>query len=61
VGDQIKKNEINRVYCPHGRSTYRILVRKSERKRLLGRCRNGQKDNIKIDHKGNLSVWIGFI
>jgi hypothetical protein len=43
VGDQIKKNEMDRVDCPHGRSACRILVRKTERKRPLGRCRKTER------------------
>jgi hypothetical protein len=32
-----------------GRSVYRVLVRKSERKRPMGRPRRRWEDNIKMD------------
>jgi hypothetical protein len=34
-----------------GRGVYRVLVRKPERKRPLGRRRRRWEDNIKMDHK----------
>jgi hypothetical protein len=35
------------------RSTYRILVRKREGRRLLARSRSRWEDNIRLDLKGN--------
>jgi hypothetical protein len=40
------------------RNAYRILVRKPEGKRPLGRPRRRWEDNIRIDLK---VVWTGFI
>jgi hypothetical protein len=37
------------VYMVEKRDVYRILVGKHEGKRLLGRPRHRQKDNIKMD------------
>jgi len=34
------------------RGVYRVLVRKSEGRRPLGRCRRRWEDNIKIDLQG---------
>jgi hypothetical protein len=43
------------------RNDYRILVRKPEGKRTLGRPRFRKEDNIEIDFKGILGGvdWIG--
>jgi hypothetical protein len=43
-------------------TAYTILVRKPERKRLLGRRIRRRKINIKIDHKEiRCMMWIEFI
>jgi hypothetical protein len=49
--DQIKKDYMGRACSTNGakRNAYRILVRKPERKRPLGRPRRRWVDNIKMD------------
>jgi hypothetical protein len=44
------------------RNAYRLLVRKSKRKRPLGRPRRRWLDNIKM-HLGEIGwgLWIGFV
>ena len=37
------------LYMGKRRGAYRVLVGKSEGKRLLGRARHGWEDNIKTD------------
>ena len=51
MGDQIEKNEIDGACSTYGdmRGKYRILVRKPEGKRPLGRPSRRLKDNIKMD------------
>ena len=41
------------------KGVYRILVRKPEEKRPLGRPRSRWEDNIKILRKWDLGVWTG--
>jgi len=41
-----------------GRGVYRVLVRKPEGKRPLGRPRHRGEDNIKMDLQ-EVGVWIG--
>jgi hypothetical protein len=43
------------------RITYKILVGKPEGKRPLGRPRRRWVDNIKINFREDLMVWIGLI
>ena len=44
------------------RGVYRVLVRKPERKRPLGRLRRRWEDNIKMDlQKMVYGVWTGLI
>jgi hypothetical protein len=40
------------------RNAYRILVGKPEGKRSLGRPRRRWVDDIKIDHKAIVSIWL---
>jgi hypothetical protein len=47
--NQIKEHEMG--LCTHGRSAYKILIRKPEGKRPLGALRHRWEDNIKIGHK----------
>jgi hypothetical protein len=49
--DQMEKNEMDRACSMYGgrRSVHRVLVRKPEGKRSLGRPRHIWKDNIKVD------------
>jgi hypothetical protein len=42
-------------------NAYRILARKPEEKRLLGRPRRRWVDNIKMDHRQDGMVWTGSI
>jgi hypothetical protein len=51
VGDEIKKNEMGGACSAYagGKSVYRVLVEKPERKRPLGRPRRRWEDNIKAD------------
>ena len=50
-GDQIEKNEMDGAFSTYGemRGVYRVLVRKPEGKRPLGRPRHRWEDNIKMD------------
>ena len=50
-GDQIKKNEMDGHVVRMGemRGAYRVLVRKPEGMRALGRHRHRWEDNIKMD------------
>jgi hypothetical protein len=44
-----------------GRGVQRVLVRKPEGKRPLGRPRHGQEDNIKMDNQevgGGCGYWM---
>jgi hypothetical protein len=45
------------------RNMYKVLVRKSEGKRQLRRCRRRWEDDIKMDlrEKGYAVVWAGLI
>jgi hypothetical protein len=43
------------------RNVYKIVVRKLEGKRPLGRCRLRWEDNTRIDLKEIGWVWTGFI
>jgi hypothetical protein len=49
--DQVKQDEMGRACSTNGkkRYAYRILVRKTEEKRPLGRLRCRWVDNIKMD------------
>jgi hypothetical protein len=49
--DKIEKNEMGGACSAYGerRGVYRVLVRKPEGKRPLGRTRRRWKDNIKMD------------
>jgi hypothetical protein len=52
LGDKIKKNEMSwscSIYMGESRDAYRILVRKSEGMRPLGRPRHRWEINIKMD------------
>jgi hypothetical protein len=51
VGDDIDKNEMGRhvTRMGEGRGVYRVLVRKTEGRRPLGRPRCRWADNIKAD------------
>jgi hypothetical protein len=62
-GDKIKEDDVIWTCSTHGevRNAYKILVRKLERTRLLGRRRCRWEDNIKIDLKNIYGVWTGFI
>jgi len=46
------------VCMGEGRGVYRVLVRKPEGKRPLGRPRHRGEDNIKMDLQ-EVGVWIG--
>ena len=52
MGDQIEKNEMGGACSMYGgeerRGANRVLVKKPEEKRPLGRCRY-REDNIKMD------------
>jgi hypothetical protein len=52
MGDQIKKNEMGRacsMYEKDRRAAYKILVRKPDEKRPLGKVRRRWVTNMKID------------
>jgi hypothetical protein len=51
VGDKIEKNEIGGACSAYGgeERVYRVLVRKPEGNRTLGRNRRRWEDNIKMD------------
>jgi hypothetical protein len=60
----VNEDELDMTCSLHGekRNVYRILVRKPEGKRLLGRPRHRCEDNIKLDHKRqDGAVWTGLI
>jgi hypothetical protein len=48
---QIKESEVCRTCGMHGRGEERVLVRKPEGKRPLGRPRHRWKDKIRMDLK----------
>jgi hypothetical protein len=58
----VKEDEIDRVCSTNGdkRNAYRILVRKPEGKRPLGRPRRRWVDSIKVDLR-DVMVWTGSI
>jgi hypothetical protein len=62
VNNQVKKDEIGRACSTNGVKTnaYRILVRKSEEKRWLGRRRHTWVNNIKriLEIEGGDTDWI---
>jgi hypothetical protein len=61
---KVKKSDMNGTCSTHRemRNTYIILVRMSEWKIPLGRCRLCWKDDIKMDLKEiGWEVWTGFI
>ena len=64
-GDQIENNEMGGECSTYGgerRGVYRVLVRKPEGKRPLGRSRRRWEDNIKMDiQEAGWGAWIGFI
>jgi hypothetical protein len=43
------------------RNAYRILMRKPEGKRPIGKPKPGWVNNIKMDLRGDGMVWIGLI
>lgn len=47
--------------CKRREMQYKVLVRKLEEKRSLGRPGHRQEDNIKVDLKLDMSVWTGVI
>ena len=63
-GGKIEKNEVGGAFGAHGggRGVYRVLVRKPEGKRPLGRPRSRWEDNIKMDLQEMVwGAWTGFI
>jgi hypothetical protein len=50
-GDKTEKNEMGEAFSSdgEGRGVYRVLVRKPEEKRPMGRSRRRWKDNIMMD------------
>jgi hypothetical protein len=62
-GDQIEKNKMGGTCSTYGEKSnvYRVLVRKTEGKRPLGRRRGRWEDNIKMDLQGEgcVGAWTG--
>jgi hypothetical protein len=58
LGDQVKKTEMGRTCGTYGerRAAYRILVRKPEGRRPLGRSRRRWEDNIKKPSRSGIGT-----
>jgi hypothetical protein len=50
----VKEDEMGRMCSMRGRSAYRVLIGKRERKKVLGRPGRRWKHNRKIDFTGKI-------